>query len=147
LQGVFGRGEAGNIHRRMASGADALRRGLTGAGMGVSESGEYANRYLPVWTDDAPTLASKLKSLEADLNAVKNGALAGKTGNLAAFLPGSQMFVTPAAPAAATTASPPPAPKVGDVVQDTTAIPEGATVIDESGAAYRMVNGKLQKVQ
>ena len=145
VQGVFGRGEAGNIHRRMASGADALRRGLTGAGMGVSESGEYADRYLPVWSDDAATLASKLKSLEADLNAVKNGALAGKTGNLGAFLPGSQMFVTPAAPAAANGAT--PAPKVGDVVDNPSAIPEGATVIDESGAAYRMVNGQLQKVQ
>lgn len=98
VQGVFGRGNAGVIHRRMATGADALRRGLTGAGMGVAEADEYANRYLPTWSDNAETLAGKLKSLETDLEAVKRGALAGKSGNLSAFLPGSKVFATDPAP-------------------------------------------------
>lgn len=92
LMGVIGKGNAGVIHRRMASGVDALRRNLTGAGMGQSEANDYTNRYLPGPLDDATTLESKLRSLEADLNAVKTGALAGKTGNLGAFLPGSNMF-------------------------------------------------------
>lgn len=146
VQGVFGRGNAGNIHRRMASGADALRRGLTGAGMSGTESSEYANRYLPTWSDDADTLEAKLKSLEADLNAVKNGALAGKTGNLAAFLPGSQIFATPqpSAPAATNSSA---APKTGDIVDDASAIPEGAVVQDQTGQHYKKINGQLQKVQ
>lgn len=101
-QGMFGRGNSGIVQRRMASGVDALRRNLTGAGMSASEAGDYADRYLPQPTDDADTLQRKAESLAADLNAVRNGAIAGKSGALGAFLPGSKMFA-PAAP-------PPPAP-------------------------------------
>lgn len=155
VSGVFGRGNAGEVHRRMATGADALRRGLTGAGMGQSEANDYANRYLPVWSDDASTLEAKEKSLVADLNAVSNGALAGKTGNFSAFLPGSKAF----SPSTQGSTQPPPAqsqpqntvaasgPKEGDQFENPADIPEGAIVVDEAGIGYRKVNGQLVKVQ
>ena len=85
--GVLGRGNSGIVQRRMASGADALRRGLTGAGMSASESEEYARRYLPKPTDDAATLKLKAEGLKADLEAVTSGAIKGKAGDVGGFLP------------------------------------------------------------
>jgi hypothetical protein len=89
-KGRFGRGESGVVQRRMASGVDALRRNLTGAGMAMSEAGEYAARYQPEWTDDAETLASKAAGLKRDLLAVDAGAVLGKSGMME--LNGSTQF-------------------------------------------------------
>lgn len=89
LKGTFGRGNSGIVQRRMATGADALRRGLTGAGMSASESEEYAQRYLPIPTDDAATLKLKAEGLKADLEAVTSGAIKGKAGDVAGYLPGA----------------------------------------------------------
>jgi hypothetical protein len=88
--GAFGRGKGGDVQRRMATGVDALRRGLTGAGMGMSETEEYAGRYMPQWTDDAETLQRKAEGLKADLEAVRDGTIVGKTGNLQLLLPGQK---------------------------------------------------------
>lgn len=85
--GSFGRGAPGEVHRRMASGADALKRALTGAGMSVAESNDYASRYQPVWSDDAATLERKLIGLKSDLEAVANGAIKGKAGHVSDLLP------------------------------------------------------------
>jgi hypothetical protein len=90
--GKFGRGDAGEVQRRMASGVDALRRNLTGAGMSISEAGDYADRYLPQWSDDADTLKRKALSLQADLEAVDRGAIEGKSGNLRSLLPGDAIW-------------------------------------------------------
>ena len=80
VMGWAGRGRQGEIRRRLLTGVDALRRNLTGAGMGQQETEEYVGRYLPSITDDAETLASKIDGLERDLRAVKDGAVSGKTG-------------------------------------------------------------------
>lgn len=85
--GVMGRGNSGIVQRRMASGADALRRGLTGAGMSATESEEYARRYLPQPTDNAETLKLKAEGLKADLEAVTAGAIKGKAGDVGGFIP------------------------------------------------------------
>lgn len=104
VTGVLGRGNSGIVQRRMASGADALRRGLTGAGMSASESEEYARRYLPKPTDDAATLKLKAEGLKADLEAVTSGAIKGKAGDVGGFLPqqpppgGNQTQVAPPPP-------------------------------------------------
>lgn len=90
ISGYFGRGKSGDVQRRMASGVDALRRNLTGAGMAASEADDYARRYLPQWSDDAETLERKAYGLKADIEAVRDGAIAGKTGNLQLLLPGQK---------------------------------------------------------
>ena len=94
LKGTFGRGAAGEVQRRMATGVDSLRRNLTGAGIGMSEASDYARRYQPVWSDDADTLERKARGLKADLEAVAQGALAGKAGKLESLLHGQEGWGT-----------------------------------------------------
>jgi hypothetical protein len=90
LSGRLGRGQAGEVHRRMATGVDALVRNLTGAGKSESEVRDYTQRYLPAVTDDADTLERKLTGLEADLAAVAQGAVRGKSGTLNTLLKGQE---------------------------------------------------------
>jgi hypothetical protein len=87
-----GRGDAGIVYRRMATGVDALRRGLTGAGMSGAETEEYADRYSPQWSDNAETLQRKAEGLKADLEAVSAGAIKGKAGKIADLLPGGNVM-------------------------------------------------------
>ena len=94
LKGTFGRGDAGEVQRRMATGVDSLRRNLTGAGIAATEAADYARRYQPVWSDDADTLERKARGLKADLEAVAQGALAGKAGTLQTLLRGQQGWGT-----------------------------------------------------
>jgi hypothetical protein len=76
--GSLGVGRAGDITRRIASGADALQRMLTGAGMPESEAKAYANRYMPTYTDTAESLTAKLDQLERELSIAKENALRGR---------------------------------------------------------------------
>jgi hypothetical protein len=71
----------------MATGVDALRRGLTGAGMAIAEAEEYAKRYSPQWSDDAETLKRKAEGLKTDLEAVAKGAIFGKAGMVGGMVP------------------------------------------------------------
>ena len=71
----------------MASGVDALRRGLTGAGMSMSETDEYAKRYSPQLFDSPETLRLKAEGLKQDLEAVSSGAINGKAGNISGLMP------------------------------------------------------------
>jgi hypothetical protein len=71
-------GAGGALNRRMQTGLDALRRNLTGAGMGQGEADEYAKRYLPGPLDNAKTMREKVEGLKADLMATRDGALAQK---------------------------------------------------------------------
>lgn len=80
---AVGRGNAGEVWRRIESGRDALVRGLTGAGIGVAEAQNQAARYQIGVTDRPETMISKLESLQRDLDAVERGAITGKTGEMA----------------------------------------------------------------
>lgn len=85
--GAAGLGEAGKLHRQIASGADALLRNLTGAGMSASEAKEYADRYRPTWRDDAESLKSKLEQLQRELGFVRDEVGKGRGGASAAGAP------------------------------------------------------------
>jgi hypothetical protein len=65
--GQVGRGQAGELNRELAAGAEALTRMLTGAGMNMAEAKREANLYLPQPWDDAPTLANKVSQLKRRL--------------------------------------------------------------------------------
>jgi len=63
----LGVGRAGEIRRQIESGAEALLRNLTGAGMSIPEAQKYVSRYeLQAW-DTAPKVASKLRQLKREL--------------------------------------------------------------------------------
>lgn len=64
----LGQGKGGEALRKIESGVDALRRGLTGAGMSIQESDDYVARYKPAATDTAETLLSKHKQLVNELS-------------------------------------------------------------------------------
>ena len=85
--GTLGKGNSGIVQRRMASGVDALRRGLTGAGMSMAETDEYAKRYSPQLFDSPETLRLKAEGLKQDLEAVSSGAINGKAGNISGLMP------------------------------------------------------------
>lgn len=123
----------------------ALLRKDTGASIQPFEVAEYGSVYLPQPGDTKERLTYKKEARHRALAAMKAGMPAQ------AIIAQEKALATPGASGGATqqpqaniTAS---GPKVGDVVSDHTQIPEGATVVDETGAAYRMVNGQLQKVQ
>jgi hypothetical protein len=79
--GNIGWGRSGEIRRRILSGTDALIRGLTGAGMAVSEAQKYAGRYEPQLTDTAEVLSDKITNLEGELRSIMNVAGRGRGGS------------------------------------------------------------------
>jgi hypothetical protein len=79
----FNRGDAGEVWRRIEGGRDALVRGLTGAGIGVAEAQNQAARYQIEVTDRPETMQRKVDLLHRHLRAVENGAITGKTGEMA----------------------------------------------------------------
>lgn len=76
----FGIGRPGEIMRQIKSGRDGLQRALTGAGMPASEAGEYADRYLPRYTDTAEKVLSKFDQLTEELNRYRDIATRGRGG-------------------------------------------------------------------
>jgi hypothetical protein len=67
MQAKAGVGRAGELNRQIKSGAEALLRNLTGAGMSQSEAQNYVSRYeLQPW-DTTKTVRSKLDQLEREL--------------------------------------------------------------------------------
>lgn len=99
VKGKFGIGGPGEVHRLVASGADALLRNLTGAGMNLQEASEYTNRYRPTMQDTADSLLSKLDQLERELRSVMETVSKGRPASEA---PGGLLgSVTRAAPATA----------------------------------------------
>jgi hypothetical protein len=93
-----GHGRAGEVHRQIASGAEALLRNLTGAGMNKAEADEYVNRYRPSWKDNADSLLSKMDQLERELKSVMDTVGRGRGGMPG--LPGAAPAAPKAAPAA-----------------------------------------------
>jgi hypothetical protein len=77
---AVGAGDAGQIYRSIQSGADALIRNLTGAGMTVVEAEAYAARYLPSAMDSQDTMLDKFDRLQRELVAVAGSVGRGRGG-------------------------------------------------------------------
>lgn len=60
-------GQQGETYRDIVSGAEAMTRMLTGAGMGQGEAQREADQYLPAWNDSETTILSKLDRLQERL--------------------------------------------------------------------------------
>ncbi len=75
-----GIGKPGQIRRRIDSGAEALLRMLTGAGMNNAEAADYVRRYRLSPTDSAETVIDKLTQLEGELNSVGETVGKGRGG-------------------------------------------------------------------
>lgn len=67
IAGKTGFGEAGQLYARIESGADALQRMLSGAGIPESEAQAYARRYMPSVKDSPDIVLQKLGRLETEL--------------------------------------------------------------------------------
>lgn len=80
VKGKLGVGKAGELRRKIDSGAEALLRMLTGAGMNKEEAAEYTRRYKFDPTDKASTVISKLEQLERELNSVGETVGKGRGG-------------------------------------------------------------------
>lgn len=76
----LGMGGPGEIRRQMDSGAEALLRMLTGAGMNMEEARDYTRRYRFDPTDKSATVLSKLNQLERELNSVGETVGKGRGG-------------------------------------------------------------------
>jgi hypothetical protein len=81
VQGQLGQGAAGEIRRSIDEGADALIRGLTGAGMSIQEAQNYARRYQFSPIDTQQTALSKLDGLERALRYVATEVGKGRGGD------------------------------------------------------------------
>lgn len=68
LAGRAGFGQAGQLYARIESGADALQRMLSGAGMPESEAAAYARRYMPSVKDTPDIVMQKLSRMESELS-------------------------------------------------------------------------------
>lgn len=75
-----GVGKPGAIRRKIDSGAEALLRMLTGAGMNKDEAAEYTRRYKLSPTDTAANVIDKLTQLEGELNSVGETVGKGRGG-------------------------------------------------------------------
>jgi hypothetical protein len=79
-QAYMGMGGPGEIRRKMDSGAEALLRMLTGAGMNKEEASQYVRRYQFSPTDKKETVISKLNQLERELNSFGETVGRGRGG-------------------------------------------------------------------
>lgn len=76
--GYIGTGEGAETYRQIQSGVDALQRLLTGAGMNMAEATQYAQRYLPSYTDTPKSVTSKLNQLAQELESTKTMVMRGR---------------------------------------------------------------------
>ncbi len=98
--GKAGYGQQGRLYARIESGADALQRMLSGAGMPESEARAYARRYMPSAADTAGIVDQKLTQLESELSNQMEIVMRGRGGSKSAT-PAS----APSRPPAGTAAS------------------------------------------
>lgn len=73
-----GRGEQGEVLRKIKSGSEAIVRNLTGAGMNESEARARVTQYEPSWRDDAATVLSKFDMLRDQLFRIEAEAYRGR---------------------------------------------------------------------
>jgi hypothetical protein len=76
-----GIGGPGEIRRQIDSGAEALLRNLTGAGMNYEEARNYVRRYQYSYTDTAQTAIAKLDQLARELGYVGEAVGKGRGGS------------------------------------------------------------------
>lgn len=100
IKGALGYGDAGELRRQVASGAEALLRNLTGAGMSIPEANKYIKRYEieALDTTDVSRINSKLNQLERELKFTLEAVKKGRGGGIRATADG---LVSDDAPAAA----------------------------------------------
>lgn len=79
-KGAAGIGSPAELRRKIDSGADALLRALTGAGMNMSEASEYVRRYRFSATDTRETTLSKFDQLTRELESVGETVGKGRGG-------------------------------------------------------------------
>jgi hypothetical protein len=77
-KGALGYGVPGKIQRRVADGADALQRMLTGAGMPESEAADYSNRFRITYRDNNETAVDKITNLEENLTGAMEMSMRGR---------------------------------------------------------------------
>lgn len=77
----LGYGEGGELRRQIQSGAEALLRNLTGAGMSILEAQKYVSRYEPQLGDTSDKLLSKVEQLERELRSTIETVAKGRGGN------------------------------------------------------------------
>ncbi|ALN75843.1 hypothetical protein [Aureimonas sp. AU20] len=80
MVGKAGFGQQGRLYARIESGADALQRMLSGAGMPESEAAAYARRYMPSPSDTSDIVDQKLGQLERELGSQMNIVMRGRGG-------------------------------------------------------------------
>ena len=97
-QGAMGFGESGALQRRIADGADALQRMLTGAGMPASEAADYSNRFRATYKDNSNTLLDKVTNLDTVLRAQIEMASRGHGDILGDLSTGGQGQIAPPTP-------------------------------------------------
>lgn len=78
VTGLIGRGDQGELMRRLDSGQEGLVRIMTGAAMPEQEARRYAYRYSPSWSDDAETVVRKLDGLARDIHIGMEAASVGR---------------------------------------------------------------------
>lgn len=82
LMGAAGVGQPASIRRKLASGAEALLRNLTGAGMNIDEAKKYIARYEPELRDNSESLLDKVNQLERELRSVNDVVSQGRGGSV-----------------------------------------------------------------
>lgn len=106
IQGYAGIGGPGEIRRQMDSGADALLRMLTGAGLNQAEASDYVRRYRYDPTDGTQTRLSKVDQLVRELQSV--GETVGRGRGGISLTPTQAAPTTPPAVAPSPTMNPIP---------------------------------------
>lgn len=98
--GHFNIGRAGELRRQAASGAEALLRNLTGAGMNLEEASKYVRRYEIENLDTKETVLSKMNQLERELKYTMEAVKKGRGGTIKLSNDGQSLSVddAPAAP-------------------------------------------------
>lgn len=81
---LAGLGVPGELRRKIDSGADALVRMLSGAGMNIQEAQDYVRRYRLGATDTKAVLLSKMTQLERELTSIGEVMGRGRGGNIVA---------------------------------------------------------------
>lgn len=69
----FGRGNGGAMYRNLLQGTEGLVRIMTGAGVSEGEARSRVAQYEPAFTDDVPTLVSKIQGLKQAIDNVIEG--------------------------------------------------------------------------